>query len=375
MATVYLGRTAGEARFSRLCAIKVLHPHLMDDEAFVTMFLDEGQLAARLHHPNVVPIVDTGSQGDLRYVVLEYVEGCSLGALLGNYSDSRPPRLIVPIVLDALVGLHAAHGVTDDDGRPMNLVHRDVSPQNILVGVDGSARLTDFGVAKARTTEHATLPGRVKGKIGFLSPEQILGQELDCRSDLFSAGCLLWSALTGQRLFSGPNDAATMRNILTMPVPPPSTVGLKPSPVFDAVCLRALERQAIKRFASAAEMEEALRKAAVENGQLGSRREVSEWAMAAFGRELEARALRYARRSPAAHGRRRTRAPTPSSPRFTSFPPWARKNRSPTRGSPLPPIASPRRSSVPRLRPCRWAAGGERRLPRRSSRSLCSQGG
>src|SRR5580658_2596874 len=142
MATVYLARSAGEAGFSRLFAIKVLHPHLADEQGFVSMLLDEGQIAARLHHPNVVPIVDLGSQGDIRYVVLEYVEGCSLSALFAKHRDQRPARLIVPILLDALAGLHAAHTLTDDDGKLLNLVHRDVSPQNVLVGADGAARIT-----------------------------------------------------------------------------------------------------------------------------------------------------------------------------------------------------------------------------------------
>jgi serine/threonine-protein kinase len=289
MATVYLGRGRGQAGFSRLFAIKVLHPYLSHDHSFVKMLFAEGQIAARIHHPNVVPIVDVGTQDDLQYVVLDYVEGCSLSALLSHYEQARPPRLLVPIVLDALSGLHAAHVLADDDGRPMNLVHRDVSPQNVLVGVDGTARLTDFGVAKARTLDQGTRPGTVKGKIGFLSPEQVLGVEVDHRSDLFSAGCLLWSALTGSKLFYGDNDGVTMRNILEMPIPPPSQVGLKPSPAFDEVCLRALERDREKRWASAAEMEDALRKAAMESRELASKRDVSEWAMAAFGEELEAR--------------------------------------------------------------------------------------
>jgi eukaryotic-like serine/threonine-protein kinase len=289
MATVYLGRSAREAGFSRLFAVKVLHPHLADDDGFVSMLLDEGQIAARLHHPNVVPIVDLGSQGDLRYVVLEYVEGCSLSALLAKHRDSRPPRLVVPIVLDALSGLHAAHSLTDDDGSPMQLVHRDVSPQNILVGADGAARITDFGIAKADSRITTTRPGEIKGKVLFMSPEQIRGRPVDLRSDLFSAGCLLWSALTGRRLFTGENDAETMMNILEMKVPPPSTMGLAPPPAFDAICLRALERDPDARWSSAAEMEEALRAVALEHGLLGSRREVSAWVTGAFGDELTAR--------------------------------------------------------------------------------------
>ena len=289
MATVYLGRTAGEAGFQRLFAIKVLHPHLADDAEFVSMLLDEARIAARLHHPNVVPIVDLGTQGTIHYVVMEYVEGCSLSALLRKYRDSRPPRLIIPIMLDALAGLHAAHTLLDDDGAPLRLVHRDVSPQNILVGVDGTARITDFGIARAESRINTTRPGQVKGKIAYMSPEQIGGKALDLRSDIFSAGGMLWCALTGRKLFLGTSDAETMTNILDMPVPPASTMGLKPPPAFDAACARALERDPTKRFASAQEMEDALREMATVCNLLAQRREVAEWVKSAFGDELSAR--------------------------------------------------------------------------------------
>jgi eukaryotic-like serine/threonine-protein kinase len=289
MATVYLGRSTGEAGFSRLFAIKVLHPHLAEEEGFVKMLLDEARIAARLHHPNVVPIVDLGSQGNLHYVVMEYVEGCALYALLSKNRSSRPPRLIIPIVLDALCGLHAAHSLVDEDGNPMNLVHRDVSPQNILVGIDGTARLTDFGVARAESRINSTRPGQVKGKIAYMSPEQILAGEIDRRSDVFSAGGLLWSALTGQRLFLDTSDATTMANIMGMDVPPPSAVGFKPPAAIDEVCLRALERDKEKRWTTASDMEDALRDVAVKNGLLGSRREVAQWVAEAFGEELKAR--------------------------------------------------------------------------------------
>jgi serine/threonine-protein kinase len=289
MATVYLGRSEGEAGFQRLFAIKVLHPHLADDEAFRDMLLDEARIAARLHHPNVVPIVDLGSDDGLFYVVMEYVEGCSLHALLVKNRESRPPRLLIPIILDALSGLHAAHALVDEDGNPMNLVHRDVSPQNILVGIEGTARITDFGVARAEARIISTRPGEVKGKVSYMSPEQIKGGKLDCRSDVFAAGAMLWSALTGRRLFSAEGDAGTMTNILQMEVVPPSTVGLKPPPAFDAVCLRALEKDPAKRWSSALEMEDALREAAVSAGLLGSRREVADWVKSSFETELSAR--------------------------------------------------------------------------------------
>lgn len=300
MATVYLARHVGEAGFQRLLAIKVLHPHLAHEREFVTMLLDEARIAARLHHPNLVPIVDLGSEGVLHYVVMEYVEGCTVSSLLAKHKNQRPPRLIVPIVLDALTGLHAAHTLTDENGQPMNLVHRDVSPQNILVGVDAIARVTDFGIARAEARINSTRPGQMKGKLAFMSPEQVRdSSHIDARSDVFAMGVLLWSALTARRLFRGSSDAATLGNVLSMPIPVPSSVGLKPPAVFDDICMRALERDPEKRFSSALEMEEALREVAIANGFLGSRREIAEWVHTAFDDELTER--RNAIRSAISH--------------------------------------------------------------------------
>jgi eukaryotic-like serine/threonine-protein kinase len=290
MATVHLARHRGEAGFQRLFAIKVLHPHLADDEEFVSMLLDEARIAARLHHPNVVPIVDLGSQDGIHYVVMEYIEGCSLSALLKKNRNQRPPRLLVPIALDVLAGLHAAHSLKDDDGSPMNLVHRDVSPQNVMVGADGTARITDFGIARAESRILSTRPGQLKGKLAFMSPEQLKAAgKLDRRSDLFSAGAMLWSALTGRRLFLGDSDAATLSNVLRLPIPLPSRIGCKPPAAFDPVLLAALERDLNKRFQTAQQMEEALREVALSASCLGSRREVAEWVAGAFGEELAAR--------------------------------------------------------------------------------------
>lgn len=266
MATVYLSRHAGEAGFQRLYALKVLHPHLAaQEDVFVEMLFDEARIAARLHHPNVVPIVDLGSQGAFHYVAMEYVEGFALSALLRKNRDERPPRLIIPIVLDALAGLHAAHTLTDDDGAPMHLVHRDVSPQNVLVGTDGIARVIDFGIAKAESRINSTRPGELKGKLAFMSPEQIREPDtVDFRSDIFSAGVLLWSALTGQQIFGSSNSGATLNNILRMEIERPSKVGLRPPAVFDTICMRALERDRNLRIGSMLEMEESLRSLAID---------------------------------------------------------------------------------------------------------------
>jgi serine/threonine-protein kinase len=350
MANVYLARTWGDAGFSRLFAVKVLHPHLAEDAAFVSMLLDEARIAARLHHPNVVPIVDLGSQDGSHYVVMDYVEGCPLSALLNKHHDERPPRVLVSIMLDALCGLHAAHTLTDDDGAPMNLVHRDVSPQNILVGVDGTAHITDFGVARAESRIGGTRPGQFKGKVAYMAPEQIRGAHVDSRTDVFVAGAMLWSALTGCKLFSGESNAETMTNVLQKEIAPPSTVGLHPPAAFDAVVLRALERNPDDRFASAQEMEDALREAAVAAGALGTRREVGDWVKATFADELSAR--RTAIRAAATPARASIPESSPSTSGLRSTPDF---------GSMFPPAledgsgsSSSRRSSSERTARATW---------------------
>ena len=173
MATVFLARLEGVAGFQRLYAIKRLHPHLAHEAEFVDMFLDEARLAARIHHPNVVPILEVGTSADGYYLVMEYIEGDTAARLLAR-SGHAGGRLPVPtalrIGLDSLAGLHAAHELGDDDGNPLHIVHRDVSPQNILVGVDGTSRITDFGVAHAATRLSSTRTGQLKGKLAYMAP-------------------------------------------------------------------------------------------------------------------------------------------------------------------------------------------------------------
>ncbi|MEM6792164.1 MAG: serine/threonine-protein kinase, partial [Myxococcota bacterium] len=291
MAVVYLARRTGESGFSRLFALKVLHPHLGEDAEHLSMLLEEARVAARLHHVNVVPVVDLGHDRGFHYIVLDYVEGCSLVSLLRRSRDARPPRLVAAVVLDVLAGLHAAHTLEGDDGVPFQLVHRDVTPHNVLVAADGNAHLTDFGIVRIRAAgrAHETVAGQLKGKMHYLSPEQVRGDPIDRRSDIFSAGALLWSALTGRSLFRGENDGATLHNILEAPITPASRVGHRPPAELDEVMVRALERDPTARFATAREMDEALREALRPLGGPATRREVAEWVAARFGTELAER--------------------------------------------------------------------------------------
>jgi serine/threonine-protein kinase len=260
MATVYVAKKSGVAGFERLVAIKCCHPHLRDDDDFVSMFLDEARLAASIRHPNVVATLDV-SDGEYLYLVMEYIEGCSFGNMLryaGKVGKTLPPAISVRVMIDVLLGLHAAHELKDIHGNPLGLVHRDVSPQNILMGIDGVSRITDFGIAFASARATVTQNGRIKGKFSYLSPEQAKAQPVTRRMDIFSAGTVLWEALTGRPLFRRNDEAATVSAVLSGAIAPPSTVNRAIPHALDAVVLKALERDPDRRFQTAAAFAEAL---------------------------------------------------------------------------------------------------------------------
>jgi serine/threonine-protein kinase len=288
MGSVYLSRLTTEGGFRRLFALKLLRSYLSRDSDAAEAFLAEARLAGQLHHTNVVGVVDAGVHRGQPFLVMDYVEGCSLKQLLMAAAEDRPSRLIVPIILDALAGLHALHCLPGDDGAPLEVVHCDVSPENLLVGTDGVCRLTDFGVARRSKVDggHST-----HGKPGYLAPEQVTGAPIDRRVDIFAMGVVLWSALTGERLFHGATVEETLQRVCSQPIPPPSTVGLKPPKVFDGVVLKALERDPELRFESAEAMQVALRDAAHQEGFVALPSETAAWVRKVVGRELSHRRL------------------------------------------------------------------------------------
>jgi eukaryotic-like serine/threonine-protein kinase len=261
MATIHAGRLVGPVGFARTVAIKRLRSHFAEEPEFVAMFLDEARLAARIRHPNVVPTLDVVAvEGEL-LLVMEYVQGESLSRLLraaGEKNVRPPPEIVVSIMTGVLHGLHAAHEARDESGEPLGVVHRDVSPQNILVGVDGVARVLDFGVAKAAGRLQTTRDGQIKGKLSYMAPEQVLSRPVDRRTDVYGASAVLWEALTGKRLFIGDNDGATLHNVLQGVVEPPSAHAPGLPPVLDSLTLRGLSRDPEGRFATAREMARAL---------------------------------------------------------------------------------------------------------------------
>lgn len=292
MATVHLGRLLGPIGFSRTVAIKRLHPGLADDPSFSTMMMDEARLSARVRHPNVVATLDVVSEGSELLVVMEYVHGDSLARLARKVHTQQqrlPIGVAVRIVAATLHGLHAAHESTTERGAPLNLVHRDVSPQNILVGFDGETRVADFGVAKATGRLQTTRKGEIKGKLSYMAPEQLRGEGVDRRADIYSASVVLWELLAGQRLFAQANEALTMAAILsrTSVVAPSHHVPGLP-PALDAIVMKGLAARAEDRFATAEEMALELEEAV----PLPHAHEVGGWAREIAGDWVESRERR-----------------------------------------------------------------------------------
>ncbi|NOY94692.1 MAG: protein kinase [Deltaproteobacteria bacterium] len=299
MGTVFLARIDGVGGFTRLFAIKVLHPHLAKEEQFISMFLDEARLAARLHHPNAVGIVDV-DQSELGYfLVMEYVDGFTLEKLLSRTTGDPEARVRYGLrcLLDAIVGLDAAHRLKDDHGVPLGIVHRDVSPQNVLIGMDGVGRITDFGVARAAARITSSRPGMLKGKPCYMSPEQAKGGELDARADVFALGIMLWEVLTGELLFQAEGGpAVVLMNVVRADIRPPSELNPDIPPALEAVCMKALARPLEERYASGRELAQALEEAALEAKLLASNHALADAMAELFAEDAEARREAIARR-------------------------------------------------------------------------------
>jgi serine/threonine protein kinase len=341
MATVYLGRLGGVAGFQRFVAIKRLHPHLAREGEFVDMFLDEARLAARIHHPNVVPILEIGESPEGYYLVMEYIEGDTAARLLARSTQTGhrlPAPIALRIVLDALTGLHAAHELKDDNRRSLELVHRDVSPQNVLVGVDGVTRITDFGVARAATRLSTTRSGQLKGKLAYMAPEQARGGQIDRRADIFSMGAVMWEMLAAKRLFKGEGEAETLNRVLFEPIPSLRIFEPSTPPPIEQICMYALARDANHRFATAIDMADALEKTARSLHCLASTRDVATYVDAIIGQEIsqqrEAVRAWLARSEPS----RNDRVPVPSGPLLPgSTGSYPRADSRPSAPPPVPP--------------------------------------
>ena len=266
-AAVYVGAATGALGFRQLVAIKRPHAHLADDPAFCAALVEEARIASKLHHANLVDVRDVEVDESGIQLVMDYVEGASLSELIRSWSKEPPVRgeaVALRIVLDACEGLGALHELTGDDGEPLGLVHRDISPANVLVGLDGVARIADFGLAKPLlAVERTTSEGALRGKLGYMAPEYIRGRSIDRRIDVFAMGIVLWEVLARKRLFRGENDGDTLDRVQTMA--PPLLADVAPQlgaagVALDAVIARAVAKDPDARLASVAELARELEK-------------------------------------------------------------------------------------------------------------------
>jgi serine/threonine protein kinase len=328
MAEVFKARVTGASGFQREVVLKRLHASHNDDPELVSMFKDEARILGVLHHPNVVQALDFGESDGQLYLVLEYLEGPSLGRVLRG---ERPvsPAVVAYLGREIARALDYVHNVENTDGTPLRLVHRDVTPSNVIVTPSGTVKLLDFGIAKFATAIHATGVGTGKGKPGYLAPEQLQGKgdEIDGRVDLFALGVVLHELLTGDRLFRGDNDLGTMKKIMEMKIPRPSTKVAGVPPALDRIVMRALERDPGKRTASAAEVARDLDDVVLAAG-------LRQEDIAAFVRDVEAGSFF---------------APSPDARAAARIPSTETTRRA------IPPLDSTRRDL---LLPLRWWMGG-----------------
>jgi serine/threonine-protein kinase len=292
MATVFLARAA-DRRDAPLVAIKRPHRHLAKDRAYLTMLIDEARLASTIRHDKVVKVRELGFEGGEPFIVLDYVEGAALSEIrreLTSVGRAIDPRVAVRIGLDALEGLQAAHVLHDDHGNHLGIVHRDVSPHNILLGCDGLARVTDFGIAKAADRVQVTRTHEVKGKLAYLAPERIDRRRLcTVQSDVFSMAVVIWECIAGRRLFRGEEPIETLQEVMTAPIPSLRRLGAPVSEPVDTVVIRGLSRDLEIRYKTAAEFASALDRAAGGREGIASHAEVAGLVEALFGETLRVR--------------------------------------------------------------------------------------
>jgi serine/threonine-protein kinase len=288
MAELYLAHRSGIEGFEKVVALKRILPSITEEASFVEMFLDEARLAARLDHPNIVRIYDLGEIQRQYFIAMEYLPGEDLRDVHHKNKETKeklPLDLAVYVAHEAAIALDFAHNLADTQGEPLHLVHRDVSPSNIIITYHGSVKLVDFGIAKARTSSVQTVAGAFKGKLPYSSPEQVRSRAVDRRSDVFALGIVLWEMLSGSRLFQRDNYAAIVEAVKRGPIPIPSTLRSDVSPELDRVVMKALERDPDARFQTALEMQNALEDVLTTLGGVQTARQIGVWLERLFGDE------------------------------------------------------------------------------------------
>ncbi|MDP2272130.1 MAG: protein kinase [Archangium sp.] len=291
MAQIYLARQLGPEGFEKLLVVKRILPHLAENEEFITMFLDEARIAARLNHPNVVQIFDLGAQDDSFFIAMEFIHGEDVRRVwkhADKVGKPIPVALICRIIIESCAGLDYAHKKLDGSGRALNIVHRDISPQNILVSFEGGVKIVDFGIAKAADQATVTKSGVLKGKYSYMSPEQAAGQPIDCRTDIFALGVVLYELLTGTRLFKRATDIQTLNAVTECKLAPPSQVNDRVPADLDAIVMKALAKDRTVRFSEARQLG-----AALESWLMSHAISASSAALAEFMRDIYAERLKH----------------------------------------------------------------------------------
>ncbi|MBN2801466.1 MAG: protein kinase [Deltaproteobacteria bacterium] len=344
MAEVFKAKSFGVEGFERLLAVKRILPSIAEDEEFITMFIDEAKIAVQLTHANIAQIFDLGKVGDAYFIAMEYVEGKDLRAI---FDRMRKKGQTVPIPMAAYVtmkmceGLDYAHNKKDTTGQDLNLVHRDVSPQNILVSFDGQVKVIDFGIAKAAGKAGKTQAGILKGKFGYMSPEQVRGMPLDRRSDIFAVGIVLWELLTGERLFIGESDFSTLEKVRNVDIVPPSTFNKRIPADLEKIILKTLSKEVADRYQSAMDLHDDLQSWMYTSGSFFSRKDLAAFQAEVFRDDIEKIASQNEKIDENLLRSSVPPPPTPAAPRVTAPPAPPRPG-----GATMPP-SPPRSTAVP----------------------------
>jgi serine/threonine-protein kinase len=292
MASVHLARLDGAGGFQKWVAIKRIHPHLVEDDQFVHMFLDEARIAARINHANVAQVTELGEGEGNYWIAMEYLHGEPLREVMRSIEEGAPAmpyEVAAKIIADAAEGLHAAHELRGKNGEPMGLVHRDVTPHNIFVTYEGHVKVVDFGIAKVAGRLSSTRAGTLKGKLAYMSPEQVRGNDIDRRTDIFALGVVLWELTTNQRLFRTDSDLETLEKVQACQVPRPSQLRRDYPPQLEQIILKALARDPSQRFQTARDLSRELQKFMVARGQLVGPEHVSDYTHRIFGDRIRKR--------------------------------------------------------------------------------------
>ncbi|HEY1814207.1 MAG TPA: serine/threonine-protein kinase, partial [Kofleriaceae bacterium] len=290
MAEVFRAKAFGVEGFERLVAVKRILPNIAEDKEFIRMFIEEAKLAVQLNHANIAQIFDLGVVDGAYYIALEHVHGRDLRAMFDRcrqIGDPMPVAQACFIIMKLCEGLDYAHNKRDQSGREMHLVHRDVSPQNVLVSFEGEVKVIDFGIAKAANKGNKTQAGILKGKFGYMSPEQVRGIPIDRRSDVFSCGIVLYELLTGERLFVGESDFSTLEKVRNVEILPPSTYNRKIPDELERIVLKALAKDVDDRYQNAIDLHDELQAFVYTAGEFYSRKDLAGQMKKTFGKEIE----------------------------------------------------------------------------------------